>query len=76
MSPTPSPLQTTELAQLNFVDQQQSLWPDTVQFSAMSGDQIMHVLNQAGNEFESSFDGLSWRDMSNFEWLHWPEFGG
>ncbi|OAA37862.1 Transcription factor [Metarhizium rileyi] len=59
----------------NFLNQQ-LLWPETLQFSAMSDDQITHVLNQPGNEFEPSFDGLSWEDMSNFDWLHWPEFVG
>jgi hypothetical protein len=51
------------------------LWPETLQFSTMSDDQIMHVLNQPGNNFEPSFRGLSWDDMNNFDWLHWPEFG-
>lgn len=51
------------------------LWPETLQFSSMSDDQIMHVLNQPRNAFEPSFGGLSWDDMSNFDWLHWPEFG-
>ncbi|KAG9253161.1 uncharacterized protein F5Z01DRAFT_176048 [Emericellopsis atlantica] len=54
--------------------QQQLLWPETLQFSTMSDDQIMQVLNQPGNDFEPSFGGLSWDDMSNFDWLHWPEF--
>lgn len=53
---------------------QQLTWPEPLQFSAMSDDQITHVLNQPGNEFEASFGGLSWEDMSNFDWLHWPEF--
>lgn len=55
--------------------QQALLWPETLQFSTMSDDQIMQVLNQPGNDFESSFRGLSWDDMNNFDWLHWPEFG-
>ncbi|XWW96401.1 hypothetical protein V2A60_004375 [Cordyceps javanica] len=54
---------------------QQILWPETLQFSAMSGDQITHVLNQPGNGFEPSFGGLSWQDMNNFDWLPFPEFG-
>jgi hypothetical protein len=54
--------------------EQQMMWPETLPFSTMSDDQIMHVLNQPGNEFEPSFGGLSWDDMSNFDWLHWPEF--
>jgi hypothetical protein len=53
---------------------QQLLWPEPLQFSTMSDDQIAHVLNQPGNEFEPSFGGLSWEDMNNFDWLHWPEF--
>ncbi|KAF5018996.1 hypothetical protein F66182_9014 [Fusarium sp. NRRL 66182] len=57
-----------------FLDQQ-SLWPETLQFSAMSDDQIVQALNQPGNDFEPSFGGLSWNDMSNFEWLYWPEVG-
>lgn len=59
--------------QTTFVDQQ-LLWPEALQFSTMSDDQIVQVLNQPGNEFGSSFEGLSWEDMNNFEWLHWPEF--
>ncbi|KAK1713876.1 hypothetical protein BDP67DRAFT_36631 [Colletotrichum lupini] len=54
------------------------LWPGTLQFSAMSDDQIAEVLNQPGNEFDPSFAGLSWDDMNNFDWLSWPnltEFG-
>ncbi|OAA55469.1 Zn(2)-C6 fungal-type DNA-binding domain protein [Cordyceps fumosorosea ARSEF 2679] len=54
---------------------QPMLWPETLQFSAMSGDQITHVLNQPGNGFEPSFGGLSWQDMNNFDWLPFPEFG-
>lgn len=54
---------------------QQILWPETLQFSSMSHDQIAQVLNQPGNEFAPSFGGLSWQDMNNFDWLHWPEFG-
>ena len=54
--------------------QQQLLWPETLPFSTMSDDQIMQVLNQPGNDFEPSFGGLSWDDMNNFDWLHWPEF--
>lgn len=53
---------------------QQLLWAEPLQFSTMSDDQIMHVLNQPGNDFEPSFGGLSWDDMNNFDWLHWPEF--
>lgn len=53
---------------------QTMLWPETLQFSAMSGDQITHVLNQPGNGFEPSFGGLSWQDMNNFDWLPFPEF--
>lgn len=55
--------------------QQHLLWPETLPLSTMSDDQIMQVLNQPGNEFAPSFQGLSWDDMSNFDWLHWPEFG-
>ncbi|KAK4093121.1 transcriptional regulator family: Fungal Specific TF [Purpureocillium lilacinum] len=61
-------------AQPSFMAQQQLLWPEPLQFSAMSDDQIAHVLNQPGNEFEPSFGGLSWADMNNFDWLYWPEF--
>ncbi|KAF4121839.1 hypothetical protein GMORB2_1679, partial [Geosmithia morbida] len=64
---------TTPLSLHDF--QRQFLWPETLQFSAMSNDQIMHVLSQPDNDFEPTFDGLSWDDMSNFDWLHWPEFG-
>uniref|UniRef100_A0A0D2XKK6 Uncharacterized protein n=1 Tax=Fusarium oxysporum (strain Fo5176) TaxID=660025 RepID=A0A0D2XKK6_FUSOF len=57
-----------------FLDQQ-TLWPEPLQFSAMSDDQIVQALNQPGNDFEPSFGGLSWEDMTNFEWLYWPEVG-
>ncbi|KAF5636396.1 uncharacterized protein FTJAE_6082 [Fusarium tjaetaba] len=57
-----------------FLDQQ-ALWPEPLQFSAMSDDQIVQALNQPGNDFEPSFGGLSWEDMTNFEWLYWPEVG-
>ncbi|KAM0429756.1 hypothetical protein ACHAPT_006362 [Fusarium lateritium] len=53
----------------------QTLWPEPLQFSAMSDDQIVQALNQPGNDFEPSFGGLSWDDMTNFEWLYWPEVG-
>lgn len=55
--------------------EQQALWSEPMQFSAMSDDQIAQVLNQPGNNFEPSFGGLSWDDMTNFEWLYWPEVG-
>ncbi|KAF5562967.1 hypothetical protein FPHYL_5392 [Fusarium phyllophilum] len=57
-----------------FLDQQ-ALWPEPLQFSAMSDDQIVQALNEPGNDFEPSFGGLSWEDMTNFEWLYWPEVG-
>ncbi|KAF4982839.1 hypothetical protein FZEAL_1631 [Fusarium zealandicum] len=57
-----------------FLDQQ-ALWPEPLHFSAMSDDQIVQALNQPGNDFEPSFGGLSWDDMTNFEWLYWPEVG-
>lgn len=72
-STAPALLGTPMGTQTNFVDQQ-LLWPEALQFSTMSDDQIVQVLNQPGNEFEPSFGGLSWDDMNNFEWLHWPEF--
>jgi hypothetical protein len=53
----------------------QTLWPEPMHFSAMSDDQIVQALNQPGNDFEPSFGGLSWDDMTNFEWLYWPEVG-
>ncbi|KAJ4262957.1 hypothetical protein NW762_006570 [Fusarium torreyae] len=59
----------------NFLDQQAALWSEPLQFSAMSDDQIVQALNQPGNDFEPSFGGLSWDDMTNFEWLYWPEVG-
>ncbi|KPM35506.1 hypothetical protein AK830_g11071 [Neonectria ditissima] len=58
----------------SFLDHQ-PLWSETVQFSTMSDDQIAQVLNQPGNNFEPSFGGLSWDDMTNFDWLYWPEVG-
>lgn len=70
----PAALETPPPAHTRPVGQQQILWPETLQFSAMSDDQILQVLNQPGNDFGPSFGGLSWDDMSNFDWLHWPEF--
>lgn len=69
----PRSLGTPVAPQSQFLNQQM-LWPEPVQFSAMSNDQIAHVLNQPGNELEPSFGGMSWEDMNNFDWLHWPEF--
>lgn len=60
--------------QTEYLDQQ-TLWPETFHFSAMSDDQIVQALNQPGNDFDPSFGGLSWDDMTNFDWLYWPEFG-
>ncbi|KAK7398260.1 hypothetical protein QQX98_012373 [Neonectria punicea] len=58
----------------SFLDHQ-ALWSETLQFSTMSDNQIAQVLNQPGNNFEPSFGGLSWDDMTNFDWLYWPEVG-
>lgn len=67
--------ESTPLAtQTTFLDNQ-ALWSETLQFSTMSDDQIAQVLNQPGNNFDPSFGGLSWDDMTNFEWLYWPEVG-
>ncbi|KAL7795081.1 hypothetical protein V8C37DRAFT_55649 [Trichoderma ceciliae] len=74
---TPSssePMQETPPALPSSFMDQQVLWPDMVQFSTMSDDQIAQVLNQPGNVFESSFGGMSWEDMNNFDWLNWPAF--
>ncbi|KAI9152274.1 Satratoxin biosynthesis SC1 cluster transcription factor SAT9 [Paramyrothecium foliicola] len=58
------------------LDQQDpALWPETFQFSTMSNDQIQQILNEPGNDLEPSFGGLSWEDMTNFDWLSWPEIG-
>ncbi|KEY64187.1 hypothetical protein S7711_03477, partial [Stachybotrys chartarum IBT 7711] len=54
---------------------QDPLWSETFQFSAMSDAQIQHILNQPGNDLAPSFDGVSWEDMTNFEWLYWPDIG-
>jgi hypothetical protein len=73
-----TPLATQDMVMDHHNPQQQQqalLWPEALQFSSMSDDQIAQVLNQPGNDFESSFRGLSWDDMNNFDWLHWPEFG-
>ena len=76
VAPAPPQMQLNApmAAQNSFMNQPQLLWPEPLQFSTMSDDQVAHVLNQPGNEFEASFDGLSWDDMNNFDWLHWPEF--
>jgi hypothetical protein len=75
---TPSstePMQETPPAPPSSFMDQQVLWPDMVQFSTMSDDQITQVLNQPGNVFEPSFGGgMSWEDMNNFDWLNWPAF--
>jgi hypothetical protein len=63
-------------AQDHVLDQSnETLWPETFQFSAMSDDQILRILNEPGNDLEPSFGGLSWEDMTNFDWLYWPEIG-
>ncbi|TPX12679.1 uncharacterized protein E0L32_000856 [Thyridium curvatum] len=51
---------------------QAALQPSPLQFSAMSDDQILEVLNQPGNEFDPSFGSLAWADMMTFEGLNWP----
>lgn len=75
---TPSssePMQDTPPALPSSFMDQQMLWPDMVQFSTMSDDQIAQVLNQPGNVFEPSFgSNMSWEDMNNFDWLNWPAF--
>jgi hypothetical protein len=71
---TPQMLTGTPMpTQPDFISQQ-LMWPESLQLSTMSEDQIANVLNQPGNDFEPSFGGLSWDDMSNFDWLHWPQF--
>ena len=66
---TPSstePMQETPPAPPSSFMDQQVLWPDMVQFSTMSDDQITQVLNQPGNVFEPSFGGgMSWEDMKS-----------
>jgi hypothetical protein len=52
-----------------------NLWPETFQFSTMSDDQILRILNEPSNDLEPTFGGLSWEDMGNFDWLYWPEIG-
>lgn len=70
-----TPMESSSLGQnTSFLDQQ-DIWAEMLQFSAMSDDQIVQALNQPGTDFDPSFGGLSWDDMTNFEWLHWPEVG-
>ncbi|KAH8169889.1 Zn(II)2Cys6 transcription factor [Sarocladium implicatum] len=52
-----------------------NLWPEMFHFSTMSDAQIQQVLNQPGNDLEASFGGLSGEDMTNFDWLYWPDIG-
>jgi hypothetical protein len=54
---------------------EQTLWGDTFNFSAMSDAQIQQILNEPNNDLAPSFDGVSWEDMTNFEWLYWPDIG-
>lgn len=61
---------TSKSTQHNCFMDNQLLWPEAVQFSTMSDDQIIQMLNQPGNELDPSFDGLSWDDMNNFDWLN------
>jgi hypothetical protein len=67
-----SPLSAVEpmVAQGAFMEPQ--IWSGPLQFSTMSDDQIVEALNQAGNQLDPSFGGLSWEDMTNFDWLNWP----
>jgi hypothetical protein len=50
------------------------VWSDALQFSSMSNDQILQVLNHPGNNVESSIGGLSLNDTNSVDWLQWPEF--
>lgn len=70
--PVPEPTIVTEAQTLNPAQDTFS-WPDTFQFSTMSDMEISQILNQPGNGFEPYFDGLSWDDFNNFDWLHWPD---
>lgn len=69
--PAPTPVISPEVPVSTVQDSVS--WPDTFQFSAMSDMEISQVLNQPGNGFEPYFDGLSWDDFNNFDWLHWPD---
>lgn len=54
---------------------EQTLWPEMFPFSSMSDAQIQQVLNHPGNDLEASFGGFSGEDMTNFDWLYWPDIG-
>ncbi|KAK5995915.1 Satratoxin biosynthesis SC1 cluster transcription factor SAT9 [Cladobotryum mycophilum] len=73
LSTEPVPVRPPVPPPAHFMDQQ-LLWPETLQLSSMSDDQIAQVLNQPGSVFEPSFGGLSWEDMNNFDWLSYPAF--
>ncbi|KAG7150693.1 Satratoxin biosynthesis SC1 cluster transcription factor SAT9 like protein [Verticillium longisporum] len=55
---------------------QSQLWPETLQFSTMSEEQIIEILNQPHNAFDPAGANLSWEDMDNFEGLNWPNLPG
>ncbi|PNH71686.1 hypothetical protein VD0001_g5854 [Verticillium dahliae] len=55
---------------------QSQLWPETLQFSTMSDEQIIEILNQPHNAFDPAGANLSWEDMDNFEGLNWPNLPG
>ncbi|KAF2168718.1 hypothetical protein M409DRAFT_36298 [Zasmidium cellare ATCC 36951] len=73
--PSVDPVAAPSMQQEPLADpiQESSTWPDTFQFSTMSDMEISQVLNQPGNGFEPYFDGMSWDDFNNFDWLQWPE---
>lgn len=67
--------QTTPLAmqpQLDIPQRTLNL-PDKFQFSTMSDVELTQILNEPGTAFDPFFEGFSWDDFNNFDWIHWPD---
>lgn len=58
--------------------QPSSVWPQPLQFSAMSDNEIIETVLRAGNEFEMALPDIPLDDSTGLIWSDWmnaPEFG-
>ncbi|KAK0721345.1 hypothetical protein B0T21DRAFT_294925 [Apiosordaria backusii] len=54
------------------------IWPEPIQFSSMSDDQIVEALSRVNNEFDPALNMYPWDDAAALDWLNWsnlPDFG-
>ncbi|KAL2024978.1 hypothetical protein VTK56DRAFT_3677 [Thermocarpiscus australiensis] len=54
------------------------VWPEPIQFSSMSDDQIVEALSRVNNEFDPALSMYPWDDAAALDWLNWsnlPDFG-